>query len=115
LPSNVTTTDWLPFATVLPRVAGVVHHGGAGTLMSALVAGVPQIVVPGAGDRTKHARLIAERGAGLAVPLDELDSATLERLATDPGLRTAAGDVAAQIAAMPAPSEVVRELVALVR
>jgi UDP:flavonoid glycosyltransferase YjiC (YdhE family) len=115
LPSNVTTTDWLPFAKVLPGVAGVVHHGGAGTLMSALVAGVPQIVVPGAGDRTRHARLIAERGAGLAVPLDELTPASLERLATDPALRAAAGEVAAEIAAMPAPSEVVEELAALVR
>ena len=64
LPSNVTTTDWLPFAAVLPHVAGVVHHGGAGTLMSALVAGVPQIVVPGAGDRTRHARLIAPAARG---------------------------------------------------
>ncbi|MDQ1663273.1 MAG: hypothetical protein QOJ68_3253 [Blastococcus sp.] len=115
LPPNVTTTDWLPFATVLPHVAGVVHHGGAGTLMSALVAGVPQIVVPGAGDRTRHARLIAERGAGLAVPLQELTAASLERLVTDPALRTAAGEVAAEIAAMPAPSAVVAELAALAR
>jgi UDP:flavonoid glycosyltransferase YjiC (YdhE family) len=115
LPANVTTTDWLPFATVLPRVAGVVHHGGAGTLMSALVAGVPQIVVPGAGDRTRHARLIAERGAGLAVPLDELTAASLERLASDPALRESAGEVAAEIAAMPAPSDVVEELAARVR
>ncbi|MCZ2811779.1 hypothetical protein O2W15_10050 [Modestobacter sp. VKM Ac-2979] len=28
LPPNVTTTDWLPFADVLPHVAGIVHHGG---------------------------------------------------------------------------------------
>jgi UDP:flavonoid glycosyltransferase YjiC (YdhE family) len=114
LPPNVTTTDWLPFATVLPRVAGVVHHGGAGTLMSALAAGVPQIVVPGAGDRTRHARLIAERGAGLAVSLDELTPASLERLATDSALRATAGEVAAEIAAMPAPAAVVDELVAMV-
>ena len=114
LPSNVTTADWLPFATVLPHVAGVVHPGGAGTLMSALVAGVPQLVVPGAGDRTRHARLIAERGAGLAVPLRDRDAAALERLANDSALRTAAGEVAAEIAAMPAPSEVVGTLAALV-
>ncbi|MCZ2826115.1 MULTISPECIES: nucleotide disphospho-sugar-binding domain-containing protein [unclassified Modestobacter] len=115
LPPNVTTTDWLPFADVLPHVAGVVHHGGAGTLMSALAAGVPQIVVPGAGDRTKHSRLVAARGAGLAVPLDELTSATLERLATDPELRATAGEGAAEIATMPDPSEVVGDLEALVR
>ena len=115
LPANVTTTDWLPFAEVLPRVAGVVHHGGAGTLMSALVAGVPQIIVPGAGDRTRHARLIAERGAGLSVLLSDLTSTSLERLATDPALRAAAGEVAAEIAAMPAPAEAVEELAALAR
>jgi UDP:flavonoid glycosyltransferase YjiC (YdhE family) len=114
LPRNVTTTDWLPFATVLPRVAGVVHHGGAGTLMSALVAGVPQIVVPGAGDRTRHARLVAERGAGLAVPLRELTADSLERLASDTALRAAAGEVAAEIAAMPPPADVVAELADLV-
>jgi UDP:flavonoid glycosyltransferase YjiC (YdhE family) len=114
LPPNVTTTEWLPFATVLPHVAGVVHHGGAGTLMSALVAGVPQLVVPGAGDRTRHARLIAERGAGLAVPLRELSAASLERLVTDSTLRTAAGELAVEIAAMPPPSAVVAELAALV-
>jgi UDP:flavonoid glycosyltransferase YjiC (YdhE family) len=58
LPPNVTTTNWLSFADVLPKVAGIVHHGGAGSVMSALAAGVPQVVVPGAGDRTVHARLV---------------------------------------------------------
>lgn len=115
LPPNVTTVDWLPFADVFPHVAGVVHHGGAGTLMTALVVGVPQVVVPGAGDRTAHARLVAARGAGLAVPLDRLTGAVLERLASDAGLATAAREVADEIAAMPHPREVVDDLVALAR
>jgi UDP:flavonoid glycosyltransferase YjiC (YdhE family) len=113
LPANVTTTDWLPFADAFPLVAGVVHHGGSGTLMTALVAGVPQIVVPGAGDRTLHARLLARRGAGLAVPLAELDGATLERLVRDASLTANAREVAAEIAAMPHPAEVVPHLEAL--
>ncbi|MCZ2848547.1 hypothetical protein [Modestobacter sp. VKM Ac-2978] len=49
------------------------------------------------------------------MPLDELTSATLERLATDPVLRATAGEVAAEIATMPDPSEVVGDLEALVR
>ena len=113
LPPNVTTVDWLPFAAVFPHVAGVVHHGGAGTVMTALAAGVPQMVVPGAGDRTVHARLLAERGAGLAVPLDQMTAAAFERLVSDAGLAAAAREVAEEIAAMPAPSEVVDDLVAL--
>ena len=115
LPPNVTTTDWLPFADVLPHVAGVVHHGGAGTLMAALAAGVPQVVVPGAGDRTVHARLVADRGAGLAVPAPDITAETLERLVSDPGLKAAAAEVAAEIAAMPPPADLVEPLLDGVR
>jgi UDP:flavonoid glycosyltransferase YjiC (YdhE family) len=113
LPPNVTTTDWLPFAEVMPKVAGVLHHGGAGTVMTALAAGVPQAVVPGAGDRTLHARLVAARGAGLAVPTPEITAATLERLVSDPELARGAREVAAEIAAMPTPAELVEPLVTL--
>jgi len=115
LPPNVTTTDWLPFADVLPHVAGIVHHGGAGTVMAALAAGAPQVVVPGAGDRTVHARLVAARGAGLAVPASEITAETLERLVGDPGLAAAAKEVAAEIAALPAPAELVQPLLDAVR
>ena len=115
LPLNVTTTDWLPFVDVLPHVEGIVHHGGAGTVMTALAAGVPQVVVPGAGDRTEHARLIAARGAGLAVPTREITAAALERLVTDPSLSSSAREVAAEIAAMPDPAELVEPLAALAR
>ena len=113
LPPNVTTTDWIPLAAALPHVAGIVHHGGAGTLMTALATGTPQIVVPGAGDRTRHARLVAARGAGLSVPLDEMSAHVLERLAADRSLAAAARDVAAEIATMPGPDDVVEELAAL--
>lgn len=115
LPPNARTTEWLPHAAVLPHVAGIVHHGGAGTLMTALAAGSPQLVVPGPGDRTVNARLVSARGAGMAVPLGELTAASLERLARDPALRAAAGEVAAEIAAMPAPADLVEPLVALAR
>lgn len=113
LPPNVTSTDWLPFAAVMPHVAGIVHHGGSGTVMTALAAGVPQVVVPGAGDRTLHARLVAARGAGLAVPDKEITAGTLDRLVSDPSLAAAAREVAAEIAAMPPPAELLEPLVAL--
>ena len=115
LPPNVTTTDWVPFADVLPHVAGIVHHGGAGSVMTALAAGIPQVVVPGPGDRTVHARLIAARGAGLAVPAKEITGEVLERLVEDDDLKKASGEVAAEIAAMPPPAELVEPLVALAR
>ncbi|MFD2092044.1 glycosyltransferase [Blastococcus deserti] len=115
LPANVRTTGWVPFPAVLPAAAAVVHHGGAGTLLTALAAGVPQLVVPGAGDRRVNAELVAARGAGLGVPLPEITSAVLDRLITDDALATAAREVAAEMAAMPAPTELVGPLAALGR
>jgi UDP:flavonoid glycosyltransferase YjiC (YdhE family) len=115
LPPNVSTTDWVPFAAVMPHVAGVVTHGGAGTVMTALAAGVPLVVVPGAGDRTLHAQLVAARGAGLCVPQRDIDAAVLDRLVGDPSLAGAAREVAREIAAMPAPADLVEPLAALAR
>jgi UDP:flavonoid glycosyltransferase YjiC (YdhE family) len=113
LPPNVRATGWLPFADVLPRVAGIVHHGGAGTLLTALAAGVPQLLTPGPGDRTVNARLLEQRGAGLSRPVRRITAADLERLASDPSLAAAAREVAGEIAAMPHPRELVEPLVSL--
>ena len=113
LQPNVRTTDWLPFPEVFPAAAGVVHHGGAGTVLTALAAGLPQLVVRGAGDRRVNADLVAARGAGLAADLDELRRPLLDRLVDDPGLRTSAAEVAAEMAAMPHPAELVPRLAAL--
>jgi UDP:flavonoid glycosyltransferase YjiC (YdhE family) len=107
LPGNVRTADWLPFPAVFPAADGVVHHGGAGTLLTALAAGLPQLVAPGAGDRTVHAELVAARGAGLAVPAKRITRADLERLVHDRSLRAAAQEVAAEIAVMPSPRDLV--------
>ena len=110
LPANVRTTDWLPFPSVLPTAAGVVHHGGAGTVLTALSAGVPQLVVRGAGDRRVNADLLAARGAGLAADLREVTAQRLEQLVGDPALAAAAREVAAEMAAMPHPAELVPRL-----
>lgn len=107
LPPNVRTTDWLPFVTAFAAASGVVHHGGAGTLLTALAAGLPQVVVPGSGDRRTHAELVAARGAGFAVEAKRITAADLERLVGDPGLAAAAGEVAEEIAAMPHPAALV--------
>ncbi|WP_097185570.1 glycosyltransferase [Blastococcus haudaquaticus] len=115
LPANVRTVGWLPFATVLPHLSGIVHHGGAGTLMTAFCAGIPQLAVPGAGDRRTHAELLAARGAGLAVEVADLGAGDLQRLVTDPALAVAAREVAEEIAAMPEPAELVEPLAALAR
>jgi sterol 3beta-glucosyltransferase len=54
-----TPHDWL-----FPRMAAVVHHGGAGTTAAALRAGVPTVVVPFMSDQPFWARRVHELGAG---------------------------------------------------
>ncbi|GAA3749146.1 salmochelin biosynthesis C-glycosyltransferase IroB [Plantactinospora mayteni] len=113
LPGNVRTVDWIPINAALPHCAGVVHHGGAGSVLGALAAGVPQLVVPGPGDRRHNAELVAARGAGLAVPERAITGAELARLVSDPALGSATDEVRREMAAMPAPAELVPRLEAL--
>ena len=46
LPANTRAERWWPQHDVMRHAAVVVGHGGFGTMMTALVAGVPQVVVP---------------------------------------------------------------------
>lgn len=115
LPPNVKVVGRVPLDRVLPYATAYVHHGGAGSVLGGLAAGVPQLAVPGAGDRRHNAELVARRGAGLAVEAKGITAATLTRLVTDEGLALAAREVRDEIAAMPAPADVVPALEALVR
>ncbi|TWF82921.1 nucleotide disphospho-sugar-binding domain-containing protein [Kitasatospora viridis] len=82
------------------RVAAVVHHGGAGTLFAAALAGAPQVVLPQAADQPYYAERVAELGIGAAhdgpVPTVESLSAALAA-ALAPEVRTRAAAVAARI------------------
>ncbi|RTL66552.1 MAG: glycosyltransferase [Pseudonocardiaceae bacterium] len=108
LPPNVRTVGWVPLSAALPHAAAVVHHGGAGTILTALATGTPQLVVPGPGDRRYNADLVARRGAGLSVPARAITTASLTSLVADTALRDAAREVRAEIAAMPDPAEALR-------
>ncbi|SER23901.1 UDP:flavonoid glycosyltransferase YjiC, YdhE family [Lentzea xinjiangensis] len=110
LPDNVRTVGWVPLPRVLPFCDGIVHHGGAGTVLGALAAGVPQLVEPGPGDRTAHATAITARGAGLSAAPREVTPELLTRLIEDPKLQRAAGEVSEEIAGMPSPAEVAERL-----
>jgi UDP:flavonoid glycosyltransferase YjiC (YdhE family) len=113
LPENVHVVDWVPLNVALATSAAIVHHGGAGTVLGALAAGVPQLVVTGPGDRTHNARLVSARGAGLAAAPNDITDVNLTRLLTDTSLAAAAKDVRAEMSGMPAPEELVPRLAAL--
>lgn len=86
-----------PHEWLYPQMAGIVHHGGAGTTAVALRAGIPSLAVPFGVDQPFWGRRIAELGAG-PPPLDRrrLSADRLaERLVRlgDLGLRVAAAEL----------------------
>lgn len=110
LPSNVRTADWVPIPAALAAGATIVHHGGAGTTLTALHAGVPQLIVRGAGDRRFNAELVAARGAGIAADERDISASLLNRLITDPLPASTSREVRAEIAAMPPPEDLVEAI-----
>jgi len=47
--------DYVPYQSLLPKAAAVVHHGGVGTTSQGLLAGVPTLIVPFAFDQSDNA------------------------------------------------------------
>jgi sterol 3beta-glucosyltransferase len=79
LPHSVFMIDSVPHSWLFPRVAAVIHHGGAGTTAAGLRAGVPSIVIPFFGDQPFWGQLAADLGVGPApIPRQKL---TADRLA----------------------------------
>ncbi|WP_146765268.1 nucleotide disphospho-sugar-binding domain-containing protein, partial [Micromonospora saelicesensis] len=114
VPGNVRVVDWIPLDEALPASAALVHHGGAGSALGALAAGLPQLATTGPGDRRHNAELVARRGAGLALRPRDITARALTQLLTDERLRTAAAQVSREIAEMPPPTDLVARLTALV-
>ena len=101
---SVLMLESAPFSWLFPRMAAVVHHGGAGTTSEGLRAGVVSVVVPFFGDQPYWGRRVAELEVGPPpVPRRRL---TVERLAdairqalTDEAMRERAADLGARIRA----------------
>jgi sterol 3beta-glucosyltransferase len=64
LPPNVLGLEAAPHDWLFPRMAAVVHHGGAGTTAAALRAGVPQVVVPHLADQPFWGAQVQRLGVG---------------------------------------------------
>jgi UDP:flavonoid glycosyltransferase YjiC (YdhE family) len=67
VPANVHLEPWIDQARVLDHADLVVCHGGSGTTLAALAAGVPLVIVPLFADQFENARRIAAARAGRVV------------------------------------------------
>ena len=65
--ANVTVLPSAPHRQVLQHAALVVTHGGHGTVMKALAAGVPMVLLPHGRDQADTAVRVTMRGAGIAL------------------------------------------------
>ncbi|MFD5827039.1 glycosyltransferase [Lentzea sp. NPDC060358] len=119
VPANVVVANFVPQASVLRRAALVVHHGGTGTTLGALAAGLPQLVLPQGADQFVNAAVLAETGAGARLVGPEVTADAVEAAAggllADDAVRQVASAVAAEIADLPDPAAVVQRLTELVR
>jgi UDP:flavonoid glycosyltransferase YjiC (YdhE family) len=109
---NVHIERWVPQADVLPEARAVVCHGGSGTTLGALAAGVPLVITPLFADQPQNARRVAATGAGIHVQGHEwseamgaVDPAALHdaiaTVLTDDVYAEAAQRIAAEIRELP--------------
>lgn len=80
LPDSILRVDSVPHDWLFPRMAAVIHHGGAGTTAAGLRAGVPSVVVPSFGDQFFWGWRVQELGVGpKSIPRKKLTTAKLAR------------------------------------
>ncbi len=78
VPESIFVLDAAPHSWLFPRMAAVVHHGGAGTTAEGLRAGVPAVVVPFLFDQPFWGARIEALGVGPApIPRKQLTAARL--------------------------------------
>jgi UDP:flavonoid glycosyltransferase YjiC (YdhE family) len=106
IPPNGHVEQWWPQEAVMGKASAVVGHGGFGTTMAALAAGVPQVVIPlFSFDQAINAERVAAVNAGVQLPggLEAVANlpAALRRILDDPAFAEGARSMAAEIAALP--------------
>ena len=103
---------------MLARAVAVVCHGGSGTVIGALAAARPLVVVPLFADQPENARRVAALGAGIDLPAPPSPGAlrdAIARVIDDPDLHAGAARLGAEIAALRPLDAAVDSLLGLAR
>ncbi|MDQ8706187.1 DUF1205 domain-containing protein [Streptomyces sp. LHD-70] len=106
---------WVPLDILAPTCDVIVHHGGGGTDMTCLNAGVPQLIAHPEYP-TAAVRSVDAYGAAILVTEGGQDEvvAACRRLLSDPSYRARAQELSREIETMPLPHEVVLKMEKLV-
>jgi UDP:flavonoid glycosyltransferase YjiC (YdhE family) len=104
LPGDPLVRDFWPQQAVLARVQAAIVHGGFNTVLDALSAGVPMVVVPIAFEQPGTSARLKAAGAAIVVPRRRLTQrrlrVALDRILNDPAFAIAARRFADQLSGM---------------
>lgn len=119
LPDNVRVVEQFPLDLLLPTCDAIVHHGGAGSVMTAVARGVPQLALTFGPEQDADGARLAATGAGLHLTGDRADEDAIRTavaaLLGDPAHREAARRLREENAARPVPADLVPVLERLAR
>lgn len=76
LPNNIIHSSYAPFAVLFQKASIVQHHGGIGTSVQALAAGVPALITPFAHDQFDNAYRVSKLGVAREVNSLNVDAWT---------------------------------------
>jgi sterol 3beta-glucosyltransferase len=100
--SDIMVVESAPHQWLFPRVAAVVHHGGAGTTAAGLAAARPTVICPFQGDQFFWGAAVHRAGAGpRPLPANKLTPADLASAIlaaiNDPAMQARAAELAERI------------------
>lgn len=98
MPQQARVVPWVDQREVLIDARVLVCHGGAGTVLAGLTAGVPLVVVPLFADQFANAERVEAVGAGVRVDLGpELDARVRDAVERALPLQSAVSDEIAEL------------------
>jgi UDP:flavonoid glycosyltransferase YjiC (YdhE family) len=119
VPANARILERFPINLLLPRCDAVVHHGGAGCVMSAVAAGTPQLAVPFESEQDANGVRVAAAGAGLRLRAKTVTGGQIResvlRLLREPSFAENAARLRDDLARRPSPADAVAVLEEIAR
>ena len=110
-PSTVRVEQYVPQAEIIQHADLVVNHGGSGSVVGALHAGVPMIVLPLGADQVPNGHYVEAVGAGAVLIAESATRAEIGAMASHvlstPGYRSAARAIGEQLSSLPTAGDVV--------
>jgi len=114
VPTNVHVQRFVSQPEILPMMDLVIHHGGTGTVLAVLAAGLPQIILPQGADQFVNSDILGRIGAARTVRNDQHTAGALrnsaQELLAGSSEQVIAAHLQTEIAAMPAPKDVIPTL-----